>query len=338
MAGTAVRWQDAMAAALYGPQGFYTRPGPPRGGGGHFRTSAHASALFANAVLRLVAAVDEALDRPDPLTVIDIGAGGGHLLRRLAELAPTYLARRLRLAGVELCDRPANLPVEIGWDAALPPAGSVTGLVVATEWLDNVPLDIAVPAADGRLHYALVEPASGEESLGGPVTAADAGWARDWWGEADRIEVGTPRDAAWAGAVDALAAGAALTVDYGHTRATRPPGGSLTGYYGGRSVPAIPDGSADITAHVAMDAAQAAGAAVTGQPATLLTQREALAILGVDGTRPPIDLARRDPAAYIRGLSGATQAVELTDPHGLGGHYWLVQPAGLPGTALPIRA
>ncbi|MGE5827217.1 MAG: hypothetical protein ACM30G_02495, partial [Micromonosporaceae bacterium] len=76
-----------MQRALYDPDGFFTRPERP-GSVGHFRTSAHASPLFATALLRFLVAVDEALGRPDPLDVVDVGAGQGHLLRRLAVLAP----------------------------------------------------------------------------------------------------------------------------------------------------------------------------------------------------------------------------------------------------------
>jgi hypothetical protein len=68
----------------------------------------------------------------------------------------------------------------------------------------------------------------------------------------------------------------------------------------------------------------------------LTTQREALGALGVDGTRPPTDLAARDPAAYVGALSAATQAAELIDPAGLGGHFWIVQPVGVPADALPV--
>src|SRR5687767_965239 len=46
-------WREAMAAALYGPGGFYHRREGPAG---HFRTSVHASPYFATAVLELARA------------------------------------------------------------------------------------------------------------------------------------------------------------------------------------------------------------------------------------------------------------------------------------------
>ena len=86
---------------------------------------------------------------------------------------------------------------------------------------------------------------------------------------------------------------------------------------------------------MAIDATCAAGEAVAEARAVLTTQREALTALGVDGARPPVELASRDPAGYVQALSAATQAAELIDLAGLGGHYWLVQPVGVPGDALP---
>jgi SAM-dependent MidA family methyltransferase len=148
----------------------------------------------------------------------------------------------------------------------------------------------------------------------------------------ERAEIGWPRDMAWADAVSRVKRGYALAVDYGHLRAARPELGTLTGFRAGRQVEPVPDGSCDVTAHVAMDAV--AGAA--GTPYVLVTQREALKALGIDGGRPPIDLAHTDPAGYLRALSAAGAAGELIDPAGLGGHWWLLHSIGaapiLPGS------
>lgn len=337
--GEAVGWRAAMQHALYGPAGFFTRP-DRLGPAGHFRTSAHASPLFATAMLRFAVAVDEALERPDPLDVVDVGAGRGQLLRRLAVLTPAYLGQRLRLMAVELADRPDGLPEGIGWQRDLPQPGSVHGLLLATEWLDNVPLDIATADDAGVPRYLLVDPDLGEESLGAELSAEDAAWVSRWWGgwpwePGVRIELGLPRDEAWMAAVGAVEHGLALTVDYGHMWRTRPPFGTLTAYREGRIVPAIPDGTRDLTAHVAIDAVAAAGEQVAGAPAVLTTQREALRALGLDGARPPLSLASTDPSGYLRALSAATQAAELTDRDGLGGHFWLIQPVGLDLQTLP---
>lgn len=311
-----------MHEALYGPDGFFMRN--DAGPAAHFRTSVHASPLFAHALLRLLDRVDAALGRPDRLDVVDVGAGRGELLTQLAALAPPALADRLRLTAVELAPRPPDLAADITWRADLP--AGVTGLLVANEWLDNVPLDIA---RDGR--YLLVDPATGEETPGPPLDPADARWARRWWPArpGDLVELGRSRDEAWAEAVRAVRRGLALAIDYGHLRAERPVAGTLTGYRHGRQVPPLPDGERDLTAHVAVDSVAAAGsAAASGRPYQLVPQREALHALGVTGRRPPLSLASADPAGYLRALSAASAAAELTDRAGLGAYWWLLQPVG----------
>lgn len=314
-----------MSAALYGPDGFFTSGAGPAA---HFRTSVHASPLFGAALLRVLTRVDTLLGHPDRLDIVDVGAGRGELLTTLARLTPPPLRHRLRLTAVELAPRPDPLPAEITWRESLP--AEVTGLLLATEWLDNVPVEVAESGADGW-RYILVEPQNGAESLGPPVSGADAEWLNTWWPAVPggRAEIGRPRDHAWTQAVTALNRGLALAVDYGHLRQTRPYAGTLTGFRTGRQVPPVPDGSCDLTAHVAVDATATAGSAAAGHPYTLLRQQDALRALGADATRPPLTLASTDPAGYIRALSAASAAAELTDPNGLGAHWWLLQPVGI---------
>lgn len=309
-----------MQRGLYGPGGFFVRDDD--GPAGHFRTSVHASPLFAGAILRLIERVDAALGRPDVFDLVDVGAGRGELLAMLATLLPEDLGARARLTAVEMAPRPAGLDERIGWRRDLPT--DVVGLLMATEWLDNVPLDVVDVDDAGRLRKVLVDP-TGKESLGGPVDAADEVWLARWWPKPGRAEVGWPRDTAWAEAVHQVRRGCALAVDYGHTRASRPVFGTLTAFRGGRQVTPVPDGSCDLTAHVAMDAV----AAAAGTPYRMIRQREALRALGVDGARPPLDLARTDPMGYLRALSAAGAAAELTEPEGLGGHWWLLHTIGI---------
>ncbi|MBE1486528.1 SAM-dependent methyltransferase [Plantactinospora soyae] len=336
-----ISWRSAISTALYGSSGFFVAGAGPAA---HFRTSAHAVPVLGNALLALLDRVDAALDRPDPLDVVDVGAGRGELLTTLARLAPPELAARLRLTAVELAPRPDELPGTIAWRPDLP--DRVVGLLVGTEWLDNVPLDVAVPGPDGWLRM-LVDPATGTESLGGPLDPDEVDWLDRWWPdqpaevgrvevgrvEGGRVEIGLARDLAWASALAALERGLALAVDYGHLRERRPPDGTLTGFRSGRQVAPIPDGSCDLTAHVAIDSVAAAGERASGLPYTLVSQRTALRALGTDGRRPPLALASTDPAGYVRALARASTAAELTDPAGLGGHWWLLQPVGLQGRA-----
>ncbi|MEU3982576.1 SAM-dependent methyltransferase [Streptomyces sp. NPDC026672] len=343
-------WREATEAALYGPGGFYRRPEGPAG---HFRTSVHASPLFAGAVARLLCRVDDALGRPARLDFVDMAAGRGELVTGVLAALPADVAARTRAHAVEVADRPPGLAERVAW-LREPPAG-ITGLLFANEWLDNVPLDVAEADAEGAPRLVLVDDA-GTERLGGPVPGPEADWLARWWPlppeEGLRAEIGLPRDLAWASAVARVARGAAVAVDYAHTITTRPPFGTLTGFREGRETPPVPDGSCDITSHVALDACAHAGrtalSASPGEPprgavseeagfgegrpgrrGRVVGQREALGVLGVVGGRPPLELASSDPAAYVRALASAGEAAELTARGGLGDFGWLVQTVGI---------
>lgn len=322
-------WQEAAETALYGDEGFYRSPEGPAG---HFRTSVHASPLFAAAVARLLVGTAEALGTGS-VDLVDLGAGRGELLTGVLAALPAEGGDGLtvRAYAVELAARPSGLDPRVEW-VARPPEG-VRGLLFANEWLDNVPTPVAETDPDGVDRYVLVR-TDGTERLGDPVRGADARWLSRWWppaGPGSRAEIGRPRDEAWARAVATLSGGLAVAVDYMHVREARPPFGTLTGFRAGREVRPVPDGSCDLTSHVALDACAAAG----GPDAELRTQREALHGLGVSGERPPLSLASSDPAGYVRALAGAGEAAELTARGGLGDFGWLTQRVALPPGALP---
>ncbi|MGI5377232.1 SAM-dependent methyltransferase [Streptomyces sp. CA-251387] len=366
-------WRAAAESALYGPGGFYRRPEGPAG---HFRTSVHASPLFAGAVARLLCRVDEALGRRTSLDFVDMAAGRGELVTRVLAALPADVAARTRAYAVEIADRPESLDHRIEW---LPePPRRITGLLFANEWLDNVPLEVAEVDSAGVPRQVLVR-RDGTERLGKPVAGAEAEWLARWWplgraagargaektrgtektpvvqgaqavpdtpapdglGTLDglrapdglrtleglRAEIGLPRDEAWAAAVATLDRGLAVAVDYAHTARTRPPFGTLTGFREGSETAPVPDGSCDITAHVALDAC-ATACALPG--VRLLSQRSALHALGITGARPPLELASTHPAEYVRALASAGEAAELTATGGLGDFGWLLQPVGIP--------
>lgn len=325
-------WQEAAETALYGDEGFYRSPyRSPEGPGGHFRTSVHASPLFAAAVARLLVATAAELGT-SCVDLVDMGAGRGELLTGVLSALPAEGGDGLtvRAYAVELAARPPGLDPRIEW-CAKPPQG-VRGLLFANEWLDNVPVPVAETDAEGVERYVLVRAADGAERLGEAVSGADARWLRRWWpsaGPGSRAEIGRPRDEAWAETVATLSAGLAVAVDYAHLREERPPFGTLTGFRAGREVRPVPDGSCDLTSHVALDACAAAG----GPGAEILTQREALRGLGVSGERPPLSLASGDPAGYVRALASAGQAAELTARGGLGDFGWLTQRVGRAASA-----
>ncbi|GAA2034298.1 SAM-dependent methyltransferase [Catenulispora yoronensis] len=348
-----------MARALYGADGFYRRPGA--GPAEHFRTSAH-NPVFAEAVGRLLLELDARLGAPDRLDFVDMAAGRGELAAGVVEwlaVAAPALTRRLRTVAVDLGPRPEGLPEAVEWAAEAP--DGIVGLLIANEWLDNVVCDVAEVGPDGAVRIVEVDPETGAERLGPEPDRAQREWLARWWplaggdeSTADpadvpgvpsvpsvpgvpgadgprslpgaRAEIGLDRDAAWRSAVRRVERGVAVAVDYSHTVAGRPRFGTLTGYREGHQVPAVPDGSCDITAHVALDAC--AAALDPGIETVLTTQRDELHRLGVSGTRPDLAQASTDPIGYLRGLSRASAAAELTDPAGLGAFGWLLAFAG----------
>jgi SAM-dependent MidA family methyltransferase len=320
-----------MERALYGEEGFYRRGEAPAA---HFRTSVHASDRYAAAFARLLTEVDALLGRPARVDLVDVGAGRGELTMQIMATVPPGLADRIVSTAVEVAPRPHGVPAELAWRSE--PPDEITGLVIANEWLDNVPLDVVELTPHGP-RVVLVDCATGEERVGPPPTAADRDWLARWWPlrePGDRAEVGRPRCAAWTSVVERLRRGVAVAVDYAHARGSRPAYGTLTGYRDGHVVPPVPDGSCDITAHVALDACAVAGERAGAGTTLLTTQRHALRALGVTGSRPPIELARQDPRAYVTALCAAGEDAELIDPAGLGGFGWLVQAVGVPLPAL----
>jgi SAM-dependent MidA family methyltransferase len=325
-----------MERALYGPDGFYTAG---TGAPGHdFRTSATASPHFARALLRLAAHVDAALDFPDPFTLVEIAAGRGALLQAIRQYVTTdapHLVHRLRLVGVDLAPRPEGLPDDVEWLNDVTQVRLVTGLLIANEWLDNVPCDV-VEQTESYAAYVEVDE-TGAERRGERVEPQDQDWLDRWWplvDEGERAEIGAARDAKWCQAMAKIDRGVAVCIDYAHERADREAGlvasGTLTGYRSGRQVAPVPDGTCDITAHVALDAVAAAGEIGGAEHTSTLTQRQALKALGVTGARPGIELASSDPHAYLRALGAAGEEAELIARGGLGDFGWLVQAIGVP--------
>lgn len=303
MRGPWITWRGAWAAALYAREGFYRTQRPTD----HFRTSATASPLFANAILTL-------LRREGLSTVTDVGAGSGELLAALHARDP-----QLALTGAEVRPRPAALPAAVAWTGTLP--DRLDGLVIANELLDNVPCDVVELDTRNTVRIVEVQPSTLEERLGDRADDEVIEWLGRWWPlrePGQRAEVGLDRETWWADVCARVGVGATLAIDYGHLRSQRPVEGTLTSYREGRQTALCIDGSHDVTAHVAMDAL---AAAVSG---TLSTQRDSLRGLGISGARPPLGLASTNPHRYVRELSAAGEAAELIEPNGLGGFWWVL--------------
>jgi hypothetical protein len=87
----------------------------------------------------------------------------------------------------------------------------------------------------------------------------------------------------------------------------------------------VPDGSCDITSHVMFDSLIAPGDVV-------MSQRDVLRLLGIDGERPPYD---GDSRAYLAGLAAVSEASDLLDPRGFGGFSWLILSTDVNAACVP---
>ncbi|HWC24901.1 MAG TPA: SAM-dependent methyltransferase [Flexivirga sp.] len=306
-------WRSAWHDALYGPDGFYRQVSGPAG---HFATSAQGipggGRLLARALVILA-------ERSGCTRLVDVGAGRGELLAEVAAIAPG-----LRLTGVDVVERPAELPEVADWlrspgGTGLPDdlRGIEHALVIAHEWLDVVPCTIA--EYDGAVWRTVEVDPDGDERLADPVAGSDLQWLQQNWRtnatEGDRAEIGTTRDAAFRELRARIDSGVLVAVDYGHLRDDRPEWGTLTGYRDGVQCPPRPDGSTDITAHVAMDTLGAD---------ELVCQHTLFDRLGLRPEAPAIALASEDPPAYLRALAERGSYAQLTATGGLGDFWWAI--------------
>ena len=315
-----ITFAEYMDLALYGPGGYYERP--PVGPDGDFVTSAHVHPMFGTMLGDAVRPLFEALGRPAPLRIAEVGAGDGTLavqvLGALVDLDVNYEAidvssgARSALATID--------GVHVATELREGPH-----IVVANELLDNLPFrrlrgdrEIRV-GLDGERLVETETPWDGEP---GPATGETL------------VPVG-----AFA-FIDRLAHvithGYALLIDYGAIGSS---GGDIHGYRDHRVVEDVlaDPGSSDITAGVdfALIARHAEENGLVSFPSA--TQHDALLALGFEAwlrealERQTALLEDRQGLEAVRTWSGRSRATLLVDPSALGRLRWLLLASpGLP--------
>ena len=236
-----------MDLALYHPDfGYYMRPGEEEqriGWQGDYYTSPDVHVFLGQALARQARQIDERLGRPDPFTVVEMGAGKGLLARDFiadcAAHAPGFFARlRYRLIERSPAMRAAQArhlepwltrqsgAGRIGWTHGLGAlsAGSVTGAVLSNELVDAFPVHrIRIAGGQRREIYVAYEADRFVERLGPLSTPALAEYL-DRLARMDIVlEEGDVADVnlealAWMREVGrVMGRGVAITIDYGHT-------------------------------------------------------------------------------------------------------------------------
>lgn len=338
-AGGRLRFDHYMQHALYAPGlGYYAAGSRKFGAGGDFTTAPELSPLFSRCLARAVAPVLAALGGGD---VLEFGAGTGTMAADvLAELARLdCLPGRYRIldASAELRERQratlaAKVPAlldRVEWLDALPPSGSLRGVVLGNELLDAMPVRRFRIGADGPEElYVAGDAGTGFGLVAGPaddecravVATIEAavgplaeGYESEW----------NPALPAWFASLgDMLAAGAVLLVDYGYPRRayyhpSRTRGTFLCHYrHRAHDDAFVWPGLQDLTAHVdftaVADAALAAGFGVGGYCA----QAWFLFGCGLEAL-----LAEVDPEDLPRHVEAVRQVKLLTLPGEMGERF-----------------
>lgn len=164
-----IPFERYMELALYGTEGFYMRTdGGSAGRRGDFITGPEVGPLFGAVIARFLDAEWARLDRPDPFTVVDAGAGPGTLARTVLAARPACL-EALDYVAVEVSPAQRERHPDTVRSTDCLPDGPIDGVVIANELLDNLPFRLAVfdagwreahveLGADGRLVEVLSAP------------------------------------------------------------------------------------------------------------------------------------------------------------------------------------
>lgn len=215
-------WSAAMTATHQVADGFSATTRAED----HFTTSLDIGDHIARLILERCRNVAGRPGISDPW-IVDVGAGSGTLLRQLIALG----FPQDRLMGVDVRAQPADL--DVTWVQGIAPdcVPRVSGLLIAHEFLDDIPADVV---RDGCLVAVAGD-------VGPAACADDLAWLRRWTGS-DSGTVGRHRDEAWSRLVARLQEGEAIAVDF--------PASAPVGHRAGRRLRPVPDGNTDICAGV----------------------------------------------------------------------------------------
>ncbi len=289
-AGGAIPFARYMDLALHAPGlGYYSAGSAKLGAAGDFVTAPELSPLFARCLARQAREILAALGGG---SIIEAGAGSGVMacellaeLERLDALPAQYaileLSADLRERQRALfTERIPHLLSRIAWLDRLPSKG-FTGLVIANELLDAMPVHRVIAGRDAEDYvcwrdgrFAWTEGPLSDAHLSLRVDTLFRELGRERFADGYRIEINLAMEAWIASVAAALERGAILLVDYGYARREyyhpERSGGTLMCHYRHRAHadPLILAGLQDITTHVDFtalaEAATAHGLAVSG--------------------------------------------------------------------------
>lgn len=295
-----------MTACLHDPADGYYATRPALGADGDFITAPLVSQMFGELIGLWAVACWQAMGRPSPFRLVEIGPGDGTLMDdmlRAARLAPDFTAA----ADVWLVETSAPLKARqrqvlgeaVSWAAALAEVPDAAPMIlIANELLDCLP-----PRQFVRTERRWAERVVGLNDIGelafGLAGAAIGGLAPD--APAGSVLEQSPAQEALGSEIGARIAadgGAALLIDYGRDRPGF--GDTLQALRRHRKEsPLASPGAADLTVHADFPAVLAAAAREGAATAPILTQGEFLVRLGIGARAEALTAARPDRSEVI---------------------------------------
>lgn len=343
-----------MELALYDPvDGYYATRADRPTRSGDYLSAPELHPIFGHTLALQLIEMWERLGRPGDFAVVEHGAGAGTLMLTVMEglaLAGSPLHRTIRFQPIEvgrvrLAQLVDRWTAEGLGDRIVPPSGGrVTGVVLANELLDALPVHRVVGrggvlrelfvGADEEGLVWLEGPAS-TPTLAGRLSSLDVTLE-----DGQEAEICLAIDG-WAAEVAAgLERGYVLVLDYGYPAlelyAPSRRRGTVMAYRGHTALddPLAEPGLRDITAHV--DFTTLARALEQGDLVTHGLVRQSEFLLGA-GLEELFTARRDDPATELgEYLELRSSVVRLLDPRALGGFRVLVASRGAP-TEPPLR-
>jgi NADH dehydrogenase [ubiquinone] 1 alpha subcomplex assembly factor 7 len=311
-----------MALCLGHPRHGYYMTRDPFGAGGDFTTAPEISQVFGELIGVWAASVWQAMGRPTPVRLMELGPGRGTLMADLVRAARAlpgfrdaldiHMVETSPVLAARQRDTVAARGIAASWHASLETVPAGPTILVANEFLDALPVrqfvmtdkgwrERVVGLGEGRLAFGLAPDPVPPSLLPAPLRNGENGAVIETC-----PALATLAETLAVRAADAPLAG--LFIDYGHTISAH--GETLQAVKDHRFVdPLAAPGEADLTAHVDFEALAGAAAAAGLTASVALPQRDFLFRLGLAERAETLALANPATFEAIR-----TAAERLVDP------------------------